>query len=48
MNKPYRIKTAIAPQPMSRDEVKEYFEKLERRRAVNPERNSARIMKRDL
>lgn len=46
MNKPYRIKTAIAPQPMSRDEVKEYFEKLECRRAVNPERNSARIMKR--
>ena len=45
MNEPYRIKTAIAPQPMSRDEVKEYFEKLERRRAVNPERNSARIMK---
>ena len=46
MNEPYRIRTAVAPQPMSRDEVKEYFENLERRHAVNPERDSARIMKR--
>lgn len=46
MNEPYRIRTAVAPEPLSRDEVKEYFENLERRRAVNPERNSARIMKR--
>jgi hypothetical protein len=46
MNEPYRIKTAVAPEPLSRDEVKEYFENLERRRAVNPERNSARIMTR--
>ena len=46
MNEPYRIRTAIAPQPMSRDEVKEYFDKLAQRRTVNPERNSARIMKR--
>ena len=45
MNEPYRIRTAVAPEPLSRDEVKEYFENLERRRAVNPERNSARIMK---
>jgi hypothetical protein len=42
----YRIKTAIAPHPVSRDEVAEYFEQLERKRAVNPEHNSARIMKR--
>ena len=46
MKEPYRIRTAIAPRPVSRDEVAEYFENLERRRAVNPERNSARIMKR--
>ena len=45
MNKPYRIKTAIAPQPVSRDEVQEYFERKARNLAVNPERNSARIMK---
>jgi hypothetical protein len=45
MNEPYRIRTAVAPDPLSRDEVAEYFENLERRRAVNPERNSARIMK---
>ena len=44
----YKIKTAMAPQPVSRDEVQEYFENLERRRAVNPESNSDRIMKRDL
>ena len=42
----YRIMTAMAPRPVSRDEVAEYFEKMERKRAVNPERNSARIMKR--
>jgi hypothetical protein len=46
MNEPYRIMTAIAPQPLSRDEVQEYFRQLERRRAVNPERYSAQIMKR--
>ena len=46
MNSPYRIRTAIAPRPVSRDEVRQYFEELERRRAVNPERNSERIMKR--
>ena len=45
MNEPYRIKTAIAPQPMSRDEVAEYFERKAQNMAVNPERNSARIMK---
>jgi hypothetical protein len=46
MNKPYRIRTAIAPRPLSRDEVRQYFEQLERKRAVNPERNSARIIER--
>ena len=46
MNEPYRIKTDIAPQPMSRDEVAEYFERKAQNMAVNPERNSARIMKR--
>jgi hypothetical protein len=46
MNEPYRIRTAVAPEPLSRDEVKEYFEQLERRRAVNPGRENARIMKR--
>ena len=45
MNEPYKIKTAIAPQPLSRDEVAEYFERKARNLAVNPERNSARIMK---
>ena len=45
MNEPYRIKTAIAPQPMSRDEVTEYFERKAQNMAVNPERYSARIMK---
>ena len=46
MKEPYRIKTAVAPQPMSRDEVRQYFEELERKRAVNPERYSKRIMTR--
>ena len=46
MEEPYRIKTAVAPRPMSRDEVREDFEELERRRAVNPERESDRIMTR--
>ena len=46
MIEPYRMMTAMAPEPVSRDEVKEYFEKLAQRRAVNPKRNSARIMKR--
>jgi hypothetical protein len=46
MNEPYRIKTAVAPQPLSRDEVREYFEQMEWRRAVNPKHNSERIMKR--
>ena len=46
MNEPYRIRTAVAPQPMSCDEVHEYFEQMARNRAVNPERESARIMKR--
>lgn len=47
MSNPYKIRTEMAPQPVSRDEVKEYFEELERKRAVNPRRNSARIMKRN-
>ena len=46
MIEPYKLKTAIAPQPISRDEVAEYFERMEQRHAVNPERYSARIMKR--
>jgi hypothetical protein len=46
MNEPYRIRTAVAPEPLSRDEVKEYFERKAQNHAVNPERNSARIMKR--
>ena len=46
MKEPYRIRTAVAPQPLSRDEVKEYFERKARNLAVNPERDSARIMKR--
>ena len=46
MNEPFRIRTAIAPQPVSRDEVQEYFEQMVQRRAVNPERENARIMKR--
>ena len=45
MNEPYRIKTSIAPQPMSRDEVAEYFERRARNLAVNPRHGSARIMK---
>ncbi len=44
---PYRIVCkAIAPEPVSQDEVRQYFENLERRRAVNPKHISARIMKR--
>ena len=46
MNEPYRIKTAVAPEPMSRDEVRQYFEELKRKRAVNPIHYSARIKKR--
>jgi hypothetical protein len=46
MIEPYRMMTAMAPEPVSRDEVKEYFENLAQRRAVNPRHNSARIMKR--
>ena len=46
MNEPYRIRTAVAPQPLSRDEVQEYFERKAKNMAVNPERNSARIIKR--
>lgn len=46
MKEPYRIKTAVAATPMSRDEVHEYFEQMQRRRAVNPERESERIMTR--
>ena len=46
MNTPYKIRTAMAPQPVSRDEVKEYFEELARKRAVNPEHENTRIMKR--
>ena len=46
MNEPYRIRTAVAPEPLSRDEVREYFEQKARNRAVNPERENARIMKR--
>jgi hypothetical protein len=42
----YRIKTAIAPHPVSRDEVAEYFKKLAQNRAVNPEHENARIVKR--
>jgi hypothetical protein len=43
MNEPYRIRTAIAPEPVSRDQVKEYFEQLERKRAVNPKQGNKRI-----
>lgn len=46
MNEPYRMMTAMAPRPVSRDEVMQYFENMERRRAVNPQRFSRRIMKR--
>ena len=46
MNEPYRIRTAVAPQPLSRDEVKEYFERKARNHAVNHRHESARIMKR--
>ena len=46
MNEPYRIRIAVAPQPMSRDEVLEYFERMAQNRTVNPEQESARIMKR--
>ncbi len=46
MNEPFRIRTAVAPEPLSRDEVQEYFERKARNLAVNPRRNSARIMKR--
>ena len=46
MKEPYRIRTAVAPQPLSREEVAEYFERKARNLAVNPERDSARIMKR--
>jgi len=46
MNEPYRIKTSIAPQPMSRDEVAKYFERKAQNMAVNPRHGSARIMKR--
>ena len=42
----YRIKTAVAPEPLSRDEVQEYFERKARNRAVNPRHNSPRIIKR--
>ena len=46
MIEPYKLKTEIAPQPISRDEVAEYFERMEQRRAVNPRHERARIMKR--
>lgn len=46
MKEPYRIKTAVAATPMSRDEVREYFEQLARRRAVNPGREGGRMMTR--
>lgn len=46
MNEPYRIRTAVAPEPLSRDEVAEYFERKARNLAVNPRHGSARIMKR--
>ena len=42
----YKIKTAIAPQPVSRDEVAEYFERKARNLAVNPKPYNARIVKR--
>ena len=42
----YRIMTAMAPQPVSRDEVAEYFKNLGRKRAVNPERKNASIVER--
>lgn len=48
MDEPYKIKTAIAPYPVSQDEVREYFEELERKRAVNPERYFARIIERQI
>lgn len=46
MKEPYRIRTAVAPQPLSCDEVREYFEKKARNRAVNPRHENGRIMKR--
>ncbi len=46
MIEPYKLKTAIAPRPISRDEVAEYFEQMEQRRAVNPRHKNPRIMKR--
>lgn len=46
MKEPYRIRTAVAPEPLSRDKVKAYFDNLKCRRAVNPERESSRIMTR--
>ena len=46
MNEPFKMKTAMAPQPVSRDEVRLYFERLAQRRAVNPGRENGRIMKR--
>lgn len=46
MKEPYRIRTAIAPHPVSRDEVKAYFDELERRWAVNPSIENSRIKKR--
>jgi hypothetical protein len=46
MKEPYRIRTAVSPQPLSRDEVKEYFERKARNLAVNPRQENGRIMKR--
>ena len=46
MNEPYRIRTAVAPQPLSRDEVQEYFDRKAKNMAVNPRSVSPRIIKR--
>ena len=39
MNEPYRIRIAVAPQPMSRDEVLEYFEILSLEKSNESKRN---------
>jgi hypothetical protein len=37
MIEPYKLKTAIAPQPISRDEVAEYFERKARKFSAKPQ-----------
>ena len=46
MIEPYKLKTAMAPEPVTRDEVAEYFERMSQNRAVNPRHENPRIMKR--